>query len=290
MLNQLKTLLLLGVLTTLLVGIGGAVAPGLLWLFVLLAIAMNVGAYFFSDRLILRMHGAREVGPEDAPELHRLVGELAARAGMPAPRVAVIDSDQPNAFATGRNPRHGVVAVTTGLMRMLNRRELAGVLAHELGHIQNRDILIQTVSAVIVSTVSGAANALQFGALFGGGGHDEEEGSAAGGLLFALVAPIAATVVQLGISRSREYLADEAGARISGDPEALAGALAKLQRAAEAIPAGRPVAATASLFIVNPLAGLGRVSGWFSTHPPIEERIRRLLALADAAPVRRPRD
>jgi heat shock protein HtpX len=279
--NQLKTVLLLGVLSALLVGIGGAVAPGLLWLFVVIAIAMNVGAYFFSDRLVLRMHGAREVGRDEAPELHAMVEELADRAGMVKPRIAVIEDDQPNAFATGRNPEHGVVAVTTGITRLLSRRELRGVLAHELGHIQNRDILIQSVAAVVGSAISGVANALQFGALFGGSSSDEEDGSPVGGLALAILAPIAASLVQMGISRSREYLADEAGARISGDPEALASALLKLQRGAEAIPAAHPAPATASLFIVNPLAGFERMSRWFSTHPPIEDRVERLRAIAE---------
>jgi heat shock protein HtpX len=279
--NQLKTVLLLGVLSALLVGIGGAVAPGLLWLFVAIAIAMNVGAYFFSDRLVLRMHGAREVGRDEAPELHAMVEELADRAGMVKPRIAVIEDDQPNAFATGRNPEHGVVAVTTGITRLLSRRELRGVLAHELGHIQNRDILIQSVAAVVGSAISGVANALQFGAQFGGSSSDEEDGSPVGGLALAILAPIAASLVQMGISRSREYLADEAGARISGDPEALASALLKLQRGAEAIPAAHPAPATASLFIVNPLAGFERMSRWFSTHPPIEDRVERLRAIAE---------
>lgn len=276
MLNQLKTVALLGVLSLLLIGVGGAVAPGLLWLFMAFAIAMNVGAYFYSDRLVLRMHRAREVDAVEAPDLHSMVEELAERAGLPKPRIAVIDDDQPNAFATGRNPEHGVVAVTTGITRLLSRRELRGVLAHELGHIKNRDILIQSVAAVVGTAISGVANVLQFGALFGGGSSDDEEGSGAGGLVLAIVAPIAAGLVQMGISRSREYLADEAGARISGDPEALASALLRLQRASQAIPAAHPVPATASLFIVNPLAGLERVSRWFSTHPPVADRVERL--------------
>lgn len=276
MLNQLKTVALLGVLSLLLIGVGGAVAPGLLWLFVAFAIAMNVGAYFFSDRLVLRMHNAREVNPVEAAELHSMVEDLAERAGLPKPRIAVIEDDQPNAFATGRNPEHGVVAVTTGITRLLSRRELRAVLAHELGHIKNRDILIQSVAAVVGTAISGVANVLQFGALFGGGSSDDEEGSGAGGLVLAIVAPIAAGLVQMGISRSREYLADEAGVRISGDPEALASALLRLQNASQAIPAANPVPATASLFIVNPLAGLERVSRWFSTHPPVADRVERL--------------
>lgn len=282
MLNQAKTVLLLGVLSALLVGIGGAVAPGSLGLFLVLAIVMNVGAYFFSDRIVLRMHGAQEVAPEQAPDLHRMVEELAQAANIPKPRVAIIDDPQPNAFATGRNPKHGVVAVTTGILQILSRRELRGVLAHEIAHIQHRDILVSSIAAVLGSAISGIAQMLQFGALFGGSSQDgEEEGGGGGGLALALIAPIAAMLVQFGISRSREYLADEGGAKLSGDPEALANALLKLHRAATEIPTEQPVPATASLFIVNPFAGaLQSLGRWFSTHPPVEERVRRLLELA----------
>lgn len=282
MLNQAKTVLLLGVLSAILVGIGGAVAPGSLGLFIVLAVVMNVGAYFFSDRIVLRMHGAKEVSPEEAPDLHRMVGELAQAANIPMPRVAIIDDPQPNAFATGRNPKHGVVAVTTGILGILSRRELRGVLAHEIAHIQHRDILVSSIAAVLGSAISGLANVLQFGALFGGGSQDgEEEGGGGGGLALALVAPIAAMLVQFGISRSREYLADEGGAKLSGDPEALANALLKLHRAATEIPTEQPVPATASLFIVNPFAGaLQSLGRWFSTHPPVEDRVRRLLEMA----------
>ncbi|MBK6939622.1 MAG: zinc metalloprotease HtpX [Planctomycetes bacterium] len=282
MLNQAKTVLLLGVLSALLVGIGGAVAPGSLGLFLVLAIVMNVGAYFFSDRIVLRMHGAQEVAPDQAPDLHRMVEELAQAANIPKPRVAIIDDPQPNAFATGRNPKHGVVAVTTGILQILSRRELRGVLAHEIAHIQHRDILVSSIAAVLGSAISGIAQMLQFGALFGGSSQDsEEEGGGGGGLALALIAPIAAMLVQFGISRSREYLADEGGAKLSGDPEALANALLKLHRAAAEIPTEQPVPATASLFIVNPFAGaLQSLGRWFSTHPPVEERVRRLLELA----------
>lgn len=282
MLNQAKTVLLLGVLSALLVGIGGAVAPGSLGLFLVLAIVMNVGAYFFSDRIVLRMHGAQEVAPDQAPDLHRMVEELAQAANIPKPRVAIIDDPQPNAFATGRNPKHGVVAVTTGILQILSRRELRGVLAHEIAHIQHRDILVSSIAAVLGSAISGIAQMLQFGALFGGSSQDgEEEGGGGGGLALALIAPIAAMLVQFGISRSREYLADEGGAKLSGDPEALANALLKLHRAATEIPTEQPVPATASLFIVNPFAGAMQSLGrWFSTHPPVEERVRRLLELA----------
>lgn len=279
MFNHVKTIMLLGLLTTLLVAIGGFVSPSLLPLFIVLALAMNVGAYFWSDKLVLRMHGARELGPEEAPDLHRMVETLAQRAAIPRPKLYLIEDAQPNAFATGRNPEHGVVAVTTGLLSILDRREVNGVLAHEIGHIQNRDILIQSVAAVIGSAISGVANALQFGALFGGSSSDEEEGSGAGGLALAFIAPIAAMLVQFGISRSREYLADEAAARLTGDPEAMASALLRLESVASQVPAATPAPATASLFIVNPLAGIERMSRWFSTHPPIAERVERLRAM-----------
>jgi heat shock protein HtpX len=210
-----------------------------------------------------------------------MVEELAVRAGIPKPRVFVIDDPHANAFATGRNPEKGVVAVTTGIMELLSPRELRGVLAHELAHIQNRDILVASVAAALASAVSSIANVFQFSALFGGASSqdDEEGGSPLGALAMAFVAPIAATLIQLGISRSREFLADETGARISGDPEALARALEKLELAAQHVP-GHAQPATASLYIVNPLAGLSRMAGWFSTHPPLRERIERLRAMA----------
>ncbi|MBY0280413.1 zinc metalloprotease HtpX [Candidatus Binatia bacterium] len=277
--NQLKTILLLGGLSAFLVAIGWTIGPGATWLFLGLALAMNVGAYFFSDKLVLRMHGARELAVEDAPGLHGMVEELAQRAGIPKPRVFLIDDPSPNAFATGRNPEKGVVAVTQGILELLDRRELRGVIAHELAHIKNRDILVATIAAAIASAVTYVAQAVSFSALLGGASEDEEEGSAANGLLVALVAPIAATLIQLGISRSREYLADESGATISGDPEALARALEKLSRGAELVPSEAAQPATASLYIVNPLSG-ARVARLFSTHPPMEERIERLRALA----------
>ena len=278
--NQLKTILLLGALSALVVGIGAAIAPGHLYLFAALALAMNLGAYFFSDRIVLKLHGAREVSADEAPGLHRMVAELAARAELPMPRVCIMPDEQPNAFATGRNPKHGVVAVTQGILRLLDERELRGVLAHELAHIKNRDILVSSIAAAGAALISYIANALSFGALFGMGQADDEEGSPAGGLLVALVAPLAATLIQLGISRSREYLADETGAAISGDPEALARALIKLERGAQVMLPAQTSPATASLFIVNPFGALQRAAGWFSTHPSTEERVQRLRELA----------
>ncbi|MEY2933492.1 MAG: hypothetical protein RL033_4241 [Pseudomonadota bacterium] len=286
--NQLKTLALFGTLTALVVGFGGLIAPGYLYLFAALSLAMNLGAYFFSDRVVLRMHGATEVPREQAPELHAMVEELAQKAQIPKPRVFVIAEDAPNAFATGRNPEHGVVAVTEGIVRLLDQRELRGVIAHELAHIKNRDILIASVAAAVATLISYTAQALTFGSLLGSSSQDDEGEGASPftGILVAIVAPIAATVVQLGISRSREYLADETGARISGDPEALARALSKLERAAAVTPPVQTSPATASLFIVNPFSAAERVSRLFSTHPDTAERVRRLLTMAGS--VRRP--
>jgi heat shock protein HtpX len=285
--NQLKTILLLGALSAVLIAIGGAMGPSYLYGFMALALLMNLGAYFFSDRIVLAMHRAREVAPHDAPELHRMVDELARAAAIPKPRLYVIPQSQPNAFATGRNPERGVVALTEGIVDLLTERELKGVLAHEIAHIKNRDILVATIAAAIASAVTYVAHAAQFAAMFGGGQRDDEDrGSAIGSIALALVAPIAATLIQLGISRSREYMADETGARLTGDPEGLARALEKLQRGVARIPA-HVEPATASLFIVSPLAGRQSLLGLFSTHPPMEERVARLRSMAsDARPLR----
>ncbi|HQQ77826.1 MAG TPA: M48 family metalloprotease [Thermoanaerobaculia bacterium] len=282
--NQLKTVVLLGSLSAIIVGLGALVAPGSLALFGALALAVNLGAYFFSDRIVLRMHHAREAGADEAPELHAIVEELSARAGIPRPRVFLIPEEQPNAFATGRNPERGVVAVTEGLVRLLDRRELRGVIAHELAHIKNRDILVSSLAAAAASLVTYVAQAVSFGAFFGGSEEEESEGGAAGGLLAAVVAPLAATLIQFGISRAREFMADETGARISGEPEALARALVKLEQASHLVPADA-APATASLFIVNPFGAVESLSRWFSTHPRTEERVERLLAMAGRAPL-----
>jgi heat shock protein HtpX len=272
-LNQLKTIVLLGSLSALLVGFGSLLGPGWTITFGVLAVVLNIGAYFFSDRLVLRMHGARPLAPAQAPRLFETVGDLSARAGIPMPRLFLVDDPHANAFATGRNPEHGVVAVTTGLLERLSFRELRGVLAHEIGHIRNRDILVSSVAAAMAGAITYAANALQWTTLLGGGSSDDEEGgSPAGGLL---VAPLAASLVQMGISRSREFMADELGARISGDPGALADALERLEASAAVVP-GIPEPATASLFIVNPFAGAAGLLRLFSTHPPTAERVRRL--------------
>jgi heat shock protein HtpX len=280
--NQLKTILLLGALSALLVAFGARLGPGYFWTFTALALAMNLLAYFFSDRLVLRMHRAREVAPDEAPRLHGMVAELASRAGIPKPRLFFMDDPHANAFATGRNPRHAVVAVTRGIVELLDERELRGVLAHELAHVANRDILVASVAAALAAAISNLAHVFAFSGLTGGRG-DDEDGHPAQGLLLVLLAPIGATLVQLGISRSREYLADETGARLCGDPLALASALEKLHASAAIVPSAA-TPATASLFIVNPFgavaSGLARM---FSTHPPAEERIRRLHELARAA-------
>jgi heat shock protein HtpX len=273
--GQVKTLVLLGVLTTMVVGAGSVAAPGYAWVFIVGSVAMNVGMWFFSDRLVLKMSGARPVGPGELPGLQPMVRDLAQRAGIPAPRLFVIEADYANAFATGRNPAHGAVAVTTGLLQTLSAREVRGVIAHELAHIRHRDVTIATVAAALASVVAGIGQMLQFTAIFGGRDHDDEGGP--GALVFAIVAPIAASLVQLAISRSREYVADAAAARMTGDPAALASALETLGRAAARVPA-RVQPATASLYIVNPLVGAGLLS-LFSTHPPMASRVARLRAM-----------
>lgn len=277
--NHLKTLILLGGLSGLLIGVGSLIAPGWSYGFTALALALNIGAYFFSHRVVLRAYGAREVSPEEAPQLHEMVAELALRAQIPKPKVCLIDAPYANAFATGRNPRNGVVAVTTGICSLLSERELRGVLAHELGHIKNRDILVSTIAAVCASAIGHIANVLSFSSMFGSRDESEEGASPLSALLVALIAPLAATLIQLGVSRSREYLADEEGARISGDPEALASALARLEHGAT-LASAELEPATASLFIVNPFAHASGLAHLFSTHPPMDERIRRLRRMA----------
>jgi heat shock protein HtpX len=284
--NQLRTIVLLGALTAVLIGIGGVMGPGYLYVFTALAVLVNFGAYFWSDRIVLAMNRAREVSPGEAPWLHRLVEEVSYAAGVPKPRVCLIPDPQPNAFATGRNPAKGVVAVTEGLVRLLDERELRGVIAHEIAHIRNRDILVATIAGGLAAAVSYMAHAAQFAAIFGGGSSSdgEDRPSMAGTLALALVAPVAASLVQLGISRSREYLADETAARLTGEPEMLARALEKLQRAAERVPSHMEPA-TASLAIVSPFAGRKTLLSLFSTHPPMEKRIARLRGMSRRPPV-----
>ena len=278
--NQLKTILLLGVLSAVVVGIGGLLGQEYLYLFGGLAVLMNFGAYFWSDKIVLKMHHAQEVTGRDAPRLHAMVEELAANADIPKPRVFVLPDPQPNAFATGRNPAHGAVAVTEGIMSLLSERELRGVLAHELAHIKNRDILIATIAAAMASIITYIANVLQFSAFFGGVHSDDEDGgSPIAAIAMAFVAPIAALLIQMAISRSREFQADATGAQLCGDPEALARALQKLDYGASRVPS-HATPATASLFIVSPLTGTQSLMNLFSTHPNMEERIRRLRAMS----------
>jgi heat shock protein HtpX len=279
--NQMKTVMLLALLTALLLWIGHAIAgqSGLMVALVMAAV-MNFGAYWFSDRVVLRMYGAEEVSEAQAPELYGLVRELVARAGMPMPRLYVIPEEAPNAFATGRNPHHAAVAVTEGILRLLTRDELAGVIAHELGHVRNRDTLVMTVTATIAGALSMLANLAMWGAMLGGRSSDDDEGGhPIGGLLGVILAPIVATLIQMAISRSREFLADEAGARLTGNPLALASALRKIEAWSRRVPMISGSPATAHLFIINPFSGGGLIQ-LFSTHPSTEERIARLEAMA----------
>ncbi len=282
MTSQIKTAMLLALLSGIIIVLGGAMGgkTGIM-IALILALVMNVGSYWYSDKIVLSMYGAQEVAPHDAPMLHAMVEELAARAGIPKPRVCVIPEDAPNAFATGRDPAHGVVAVTHGIMRILSPEELKGVLAHEIGHIANRDILVQTVAGVLASVIVSIANMMQWAAIFGFGRSDDEEGGTSPlvAIMMAIVAPIAASLIQFAISRSREYLADETGASLSGNPLYLAGALAKLQAWSQKVPMQHGSQATAHMFIVNPFSGASMAS-LFSTHPPMEERIARLQAMA----------
>ncbi len=278
--NWLKTGLLMAGILALFGAIGGVIG-GQQGMLVALAIggAMNFFAYWFSDKMVLAMYRAQEVDETSAPQLHRMVRELAAPAGLPMPRVYLIDQAQPNAFATGRNPEHAAVAATTGLLRLLTPRELRGVMAHELAHVKHRDILISTISATVAGAIATLAN---FGMLFGGAHNDREGGgNPLLAILVLILAPIAAMLIQFAISRTREFGADRRGADISGDPRALADALAKIEAYARGIP--NPTAeahpATAQMMIVNPLSG-GGIKGLFSTHPATAERIARLHAMA----------
>jgi heat shock protein HtpX len=270
--NTLKTTFLMALLTVLLMLIGGAIGGrgGMTTAF-LLAGGMNFFSYWFSDKIVLSMYGAQPIEEQDNPRFYGIVRRLSERAGLPMPKVYIIQDDSPNAFATGRNPEHAAVAATTGIMRLLTDEELAGVMAHELGHVKNRDILISTVAATFAGAITYLSHMSMF---FGGRGDDDEGGGIFGTLLMAILAPIAAMLVQMAISRSREYGADTAGAHISGNPLSLARALQKLELGSQQIPMNAN-AATAHMFIVNPLTGGGLMS-LFSTHPPIAERVHRL--------------
>lgn len=277
--NTTKTLLLMAALTALFMIAGQAMGGRQgMTIALVLALGLNFFAYWNSDKMALAMNRAREVSVAEAPDLHALVGGLAARAGIPMPRVYVVDDPTPNAFATGRNPEHAAVAVTTGILQVLDRYELEGVVAHELAHIKNHDILIGSIAAVMAGAISYLATMAQWSMLFGGARSDDEEGGNPVAMLVTmLVAPLAASLIQLAISRSREYIADATGAEICGRPQSLASALNKLAN----YNAQRPMdvnPASAQMYIVNPLSG-GSIAGLFSTHPPMEERIRRLMSM-----------
>ena len=281
--NTLKTTFLMALLTVLLVTAGGMLGGqnGMVMAF-LFALVMNGISYWFSDKIVLRMYGAQEIGPPDAPSLYRIVQELTLRAQMPMPKLYLIPEETPNAFASGRNEKNAAVAVTQGILRILNEAELRGVLAHELSHVKNRDILVGTIAATMVGAVSMLANIAQWGMIFGGRSSKEKEtGHPIAALAMIIVAPLAALLVQMAISRSREFGADATGAAISGDPLSLANALRKLQRGVDFLPM-QATPATAHMFIVNPLTGGGLMS-LFSTHPPMEERIKRLEKMAGAS-------
>jgi heat shock protein HtpX len=278
--NTLRTTFLMAMLTVLLVMAGGAIGGrhGMAFALVMAGV-MNFVSYWFSDKIVLSMYGAQEVTEAEAPEFYGLVRQLAVQANIPMPKVYIIQSETPNAFATGRNPEHAAVAATSGIMRILTREELMGVMAHELSHVRNRDILISSIAATIAGAITYLANMAQWAAIFGGGrDRDDEGGGVFGMLAMAILAPIAAMLIQMAISRSREYQADKGGAEITSNPLNLANALRKLQMANQQIPM-QVNASTAHMFIVNPLSGDG-LRSLFSTHPPLEERVKRLEEMA----------
>lgn len=284
--NNVRTLILMTVLTVLLILIGntlggrGGMVMGLVF-----AAAMNFGSYWFSDKIVLRMYKAKELTPADAPELFQITTDLTQRAGLPMPKLYLIEGDQPNAFATGRDPQHAAVAVTEGIMRLMPKDELRGVIAHELAHVKHRDILISSIAATMAGAITMVAHMAQWGMMFGGGRHsdDDEGGNPIAAIAMLIIAPIAAMLIQMAISRSREFLADEGGAQMSGNPLSLASALRRLHARAQEIPMhANP--STAHMFIVNPLHG--GFAKLFSTHPPMEERVARLEAMAMGRPIR----
>ena len=282
MFNWLKTAVLMAAITALFGFIGAVIggAGGMLFALVLGG-GMNLFAYWFSDKMVLSMYNAQEVDEASSPYLYNMVKELAGRAGLPMPRVYIIDEEQPNAFATGRNPDHAAVATTRGILQLLTARELRGVMAHELSHVRHRDILISTIAATMAGAISMLAN---FAMFFTGGRDEEGRSHPLAGLLVAIFAPLAAMLIQMAISRAREFEADRGGAEVSGDPNALADALAKIDAYARGIPMAAAEAhpETAQMMIMNPLSG-GGIAGLFATHPATEERIARLRAMAGRA-------
>ena len=275
--NQIKTALLLAVMTVFIVFIGQLLGGrhGMVLAFILAA-GMNFFSYWFSDKIVLKMYRAREISPQQAPELYTLVEELTRKAGLPMPKVYIIPQESPNAFATGRNPENAVVAITEGLLNMMSKDELQGVIAHELAHVKNRDILIGTIAATMAGAVMILANIARWSAFFGGTGDDSDEGGLGilGVIVVSILAPIAAVVIQMAVSRSREYLADSTGSTFTGNPEGLAGALEKLGAYSRRLPMNASPQ-TAHMFIVNPLSGKSMMQ-LFSTHPPLEDRIAKL--------------
>ena len=279
MTSQLKTLLLRAGLSAVLIVMGSALGgrQGIV-IALVLAVIMNIGSFWFSDKIVLSMYRAQELSPEDAPMVHQIVEELAGRAGVPKPRLFIVPQEAPNAFATGRDPEHGVIAVTDGIMRLLPPEQLRGVLAHEMAHIAHRDILIQTVAGVLGSAITAIANMLQFSMIFGGSRDEDGNSNPLAAIAMMILGPLAATLIQMAISRRREYMADAAGAEYCGDPLALAGALNNLDAYSRHI-AMQANPATENMFIVSPLSG-DTMRRMFSTHPPMEERIANLQEMA----------
>ncbi len=278
--NGFKTVILMTVMMVLFILVGNLIGgeSGMMLAF-LISLVMNFGSYWFSDKIVLKMYRAQEVTREQYPQLYDSVEDLATQAGLPVPKVYIMDNPTPNAFATGRNPEHSAVAVTTGIMKLLNKEELEGVIAHELTHVKNRDILVGTIAATLVGTITFIARMAGWAAMFSGGRDERDRGNVFSDLALMIIAPIAALLIQMAISRSREYMADEGSAQISGKPLALASALNKLERGNELVPMTNAGTSSAHMFIVNPLSGKSLMK-LFSTHPPIEERIERLKEIA----------